>query len=83
MQHDSPTCIVVCLACFQVRRDFKDIILQRELHDSVRALAAAAANTKRHGAPFRHMLFYGPPGAAASYVVFALIDCYGLRVRLA
>lgn len=46
----------------EVRRDFKDIILQEELHNSVRALAAAAANTKRHGAPFRHMLFYGPPG---------------------
>jgi hypothetical protein len=25
----------------------------------VRSLAAMAANTKRHGAPFRHMLFYG------------------------
>lgn len=40
-----------------------DIILPEGLHNNVRMLAAAAANTKRHGAPFRHMLFYGPPGA--------------------
>ncbi len=43
----------------QVRRDFGDIILPGPLHDRVRSLAAAAANTKRHGAPYRHMLFYG------------------------
>jgi hypothetical protein len=42
-----------------VRRDFKDIILPGGLHDRVRSLAAAAANTKLHGAPYRHMLFYG------------------------
>ena len=29
------------------------------LQEHVRALAAVTANTKRHGAPFRHMLFYG------------------------
>jgi hypothetical protein len=27
--------------------------------DHVRSLAALTANVKRHGAPFRHMLFYG------------------------
>ncbi len=29
----------------------------------IRGLAAVTANTRAHGAPFRHMLFYGPPGA--------------------
>jgi hypothetical protein len=29
------------------------------LQEHVRALAAVTSNTKRHGAPFRHMLFYG------------------------
>lgn len=33
----------------------------QELHDNVRLLAASATNTKLHGAPFRHMLFYGEP----------------------
>lgn len=42
-----------------MRRDFSDIVLAPELHDHVRALAAVTANTKRHGAPYRHMLFYG------------------------
>jgi hypothetical protein len=36
-----------------------DIILPGTLHDNVRQMAAASANTKKHGAPFRHMLFYG------------------------
>ncbi len=43
----------------QVKKDFSDIILPSQLHNNVRSLAAMAANTKRHGAPFRHMLFYG------------------------
>ena len=44
------------------RRDFGDIILQPALHDQVRTLTASSANTRLHQAPFRHMLFYGPPG---------------------
>lgn len=43
----------------ELRRNFRDIILPGMLHDHVRALAAVTANTKRHGAPYRHMLFYG------------------------
>ena len=46
----------------QVKQDFSDIVLPGSLHGHVRALAAVTANTKAHGAPFRHMLFYGPPG---------------------
>lgn len=46
-------------AGLQVKRDFSDIILPGQLHDRVRSLAAMAANTKLHGAPYRHMLFYG------------------------
>jgi ATPase family associated with various cellular activities (AAA) len=46
----------------EVKRDFSDVILPAQLSDHVRALAAVTSNTKRHGAPFRHMLFYGPPG---------------------
>ena len=52
-----------------VKRDFSDIVLPGGLQDHVRALAAVTANTRAHGAPFRHMLFYGPPGAHATAVV--------------
>ena len=45
-----------------VKRDFSDIVLPKQMHDHIRALAAVTANTRSHGAPFRHMLFYGPPG---------------------
>ncbi len=43
----------------EVRRDFSDVVLPASLQSHVRALAAVTSNTKAHGAPFRHMLFYG------------------------
>ena len=42
-----------------VKRDMSDIVLPEQLQERVRALAAVTANTKQHGAPFRHMMFYG------------------------
>ncbi|GAX75838.1 hypothetical protein CEUSTIGMA_g3281.t1 [Chlamydomonas eustigma] len=42
----------------EVKHDFSDIILPEDLHSNVRLLASAASNTRKHGAPFRHMLFY-------------------------
>ncbi|KAJ9515868.1 hypothetical protein QJQ45_008745 [Haematococcus lacustris] len=42
----------------EIKKDFSDIILPGGLHNNVRMLAASAANTRKHGAPFRHMLFY-------------------------
>eukprot|EP01025_Chloroclados_australasicus_P012106 TRINITY_DN1551_c0_g1_i6.p1 TRINITY_DN1551_c0_g1~~TRINITY_DN1551_c0_g1_i6.p1 ORF type:complete len:596 (-),score=82.61 TRINITY_DN1551_c0_g1_i6:458-2245(-) len=62
----------------QVSKDFKDIVLNTELHDRVRSLAAVAANTKRHNAPFRHLLFYGPPGTGKTMVAKRLAYTSGL-----
>ena len=42
-----------------MKRDFSDIVLPQALQENVRSLAAITANTKAHGAPFRHMMFYG------------------------
>ncbi|KIY92182.1 hypothetical protein MNEG_15781 [Monoraphidium neglectum] len=61
-----------------VKKDFSDIILPEGLHNQVRSLAATAANTKRHGAPFRHMLFYGPPGTGKTLVAKRLARTSGL-----
>ena len=47
------------VAASNAKRDFSDIVLPGVLSDRVRGLAAATASTKRHNAPFRHMLFYG------------------------
>ncbi|KAL4525800.1 hypothetical protein Ndes2437A_g04233 [Nannochloris sp. 'desiccata'] len=62
----------------EVRKDFSDVVLQHELQDHVRALAAVTANTKRHGAPFRHMLFYGPPGTGKTMAAKRLARTSGL-----
>ena len=48
------------LSCISISRAF----LAAQGH--IRGLAAVTANTRAHGAPFRHMLFYGPPGARCS-----------------
>lgn len=61
-----------------VRRDFADIVLDKQLQEHVRALAAVTANTKRHGAPFRHMLFYGPPGTGKTMAAKRLARTSGL-----
>lgn len=61
-----------------VKRDFGDIVLQPALQDHVRALAAVTSNTKKHGAPFRHMLFYGPPGTGKTMAAKRLARTSGL-----
>ena len=40
----------------------KDIVLNKSLGERVRSLSGSLLMTKQRGAPFRHMLFYGPPG---------------------
>ena len=62
----------------EVKRDFGDIVLQPKLQDHVRALAAVTSNTKKHGAPFRHMLFYGPPGTGKTMAAKRLARTSGL-----
>ena len=46
----------------------------------VRQVAASAANTKAHGAPFRHMLFYGPPGTGGAAGCAVCVWGGGLRL---
>lgn len=54
------------------------------LQDHVRSLAALTANVKRHGAPFRHMLFYGEgPLRCAGCTGCACMRTVLLRVGLA
>lgn len=62
----------------EVKKDFGDIVLQPKLQDHVRALAAVTSNTKKHGAPFRHMLFYGPPGTGKTMAAKRLARTSGL-----
>ena len=41
---------------------FGDVILHPSLQKRIQQLASATANTKAHQAPYRNMLFFGPPG---------------------
>jgi ATPase family AAA domain-containing protein 3A/B len=45
-----------------VKESFEDLILPQELKERVLNLAHSAHNARRHNAPFRHVLLYGPPG---------------------
>ena len=48
-----------------VKKDFSDVVLVPSLREQMREIGASTANTKLHGAAYRHMLFYGPPGELA------------------
>jgi ATPase family AAA domain-containing protein 3A/B len=54
------------------------IVLNKDLTGRVQETAVATSNTKRNGAPFRHMLFYGPPGTGKTMVAKRLARTSGL-----
>ena len=41
---------------------FADVVLPTELNTRITRAVKATKNTRRNAAPYRHMLFYGPPG---------------------
>ncbi|KAJ4950925.1 hypothetical protein NE237_027757 [Protea cynaroides] len=47
---------------------FGNIILHPSLQRRIEQLARATENNKSHQAPFRNMLFYGPPGIGKTMV---------------
>ena len=49
-----------------IDESFKDLILPMDLKDRVMDLADSARNARRHNAPFRHVLLYGPVSQAVS-----------------
>lgn len=54
------------------------VVLEAGLTDRVAEAAVSTANTKKNGAPFRHMLFYGPPGTGKTLVAKKLAHSSGL-----
>lgn len=45
-----------------IEESFGDLILPEQLKERVIDLAYSARNARKHNAPFRHVLLYGPPG---------------------
>ena len=61
---------------------FADVVLPTEMTSRVNQLVVSTRNTKNNSAPFRHILFYGPPGllsgiarAATGWHSFLCIVC--------
>ena len=57
---------------------FGDVVLNRSLEARITTLAQATKNTRKNGAPYRHMCFYGPPGTGKTLVARKLADSSGL-----
>ena len=57
---------------------FQDVVLAARTKDRIVALAKTAKNSRRHDAPFRHVIFHGPPGTGKSMVAKKLAQCTGM-----
>ncbi|BBN03971.1 ATPase family AAA domain-containing protein 3A/B [Marchantia polymorpha subsp. ruderalis] len=60
------------------QKGFSDVVLQPGLHGRLQELAVSIANTKRHNATFRNVMFYGPPGTGKTMVAKRLAFQSGL-----
>mmetsp|Transcript_16153 Transcript_16153/g.38726 ORF Transcript_16153/g.38726 Transcript_16153/m.38726 type:complete len:259 (-) Transcript_16153:1263-2039(-) len=56
-----------------IEESFDDLILPQELKERVLDLAYSARNARRHNAPFRHVLLYGPPGTGGCAVCISIL----------
>ena len=62
----------------QIKETFKDVILSKENMSRVDQIALATRNTKRSGAPYRHVLLFGPPGTGKTLIARKLAECSGM-----
>lgn len=61
-----------------LEQEFKDIILSEEDKARVMNLALATRNTKKSGAPYRHVLLHGPPGTGKTLIARRLAKSSGM-----
>ena len=61
-----------------VARAFEDVILAPADREQIITLAVGTRNTKRSGAPYRHVLLHGPPGTGKTLVARRLAESSGM-----
>lgn len=54
------------------------VVLEHKLDQRLRQVAVSTSNTKKNGAPFRHLLLHGPPGTGKTLFAKALARHSGL-----
>ncbi|KAL2636156.1 hypothetical protein R1flu_007635 [Riccia fluitans] len=59
-------------------KGLSDVVLHSSLHKRLEELAVSIANTKKHNAAFRNVMFYGPPGTGKTMVAKRLALQSGL-----
>jgi ATPase family AAA domain-containing protein 3A/B len=62
----------------QLEEEFKDIILSKDDKVRVLNLALATRNTRKSGAPYRHILLHGPPGTGKTLIARRLAKSSGM-----
>jgi ATPase family AAA domain-containing protein 3A/B len=61
-----------------LEQEFRDIILSEDDKARVMNLALATRNTKKSGAPYRHVLLHGPPGTGKTLIARRLAKSSGM-----
>lgn len=57
---------------------FRSVVLNDQDKEQVVQLALATRNTKRSGAPYRHVLLHGPPGTGKTLIARRLAESSGM-----
>jgi len=62
----------------RIEDHLQGVILSDDDKTRVVQLALATRNTKRSGAPYRHVLLHGPPGTGKTLIARRLAECSGM-----